>query len=290
MSERKPPALAFTAFERALLRSADADEAPHGAAGRALLALGVGTSHAAVSQSASGSAVQTPGAAWTLWQKPLLIGVLGGVGLALSARIIHEPAPRTAPAAVIAPRETSTPFPAAPLPSPTQRLLTPAHEETPARKPARAKAVPTAALAPTPEAAGHELPPAPTAATHALPPPLVARADGASPPIADSVAAGTSPSGAPSSSIAAEVMVVDRARSALRDGRPREALAELARYRQQWPLGVLTPEVTVLQIEAELRLGARDSARRRARALVATQPNSRYAARLRALFDESELR
>jgi hypothetical protein len=76
MSERKPPSLAFTAFERALLRSADADEAPHGAAGRALLALGVGTSHAAVSQSASGAAVQTPGAAWTLWQKPLLIGVL----------------------------------------------------------------------------------------------------------------------------------------------------------------------------------------------------------------------
>jgi hypothetical protein len=289
MSERKPPSLAFTAFERALLRSADADEAPAGAARRALLALGVGTSHAAVSQSASGSAVPTPGAAWTLWQKPLLIGVLGGVGLALSARIIDEPAPRAAPAGLIAPRETSAPIHAVPLPSPTHRPPTPPDEETPARTPARVKKAPPAVLAPTPGAIGNELPPAPTA-THALPPPPVATADGPRPPAADSVGAGMNPSGAPSSSIAAEVMVVDRARGALRDGRPREALVELARYRQQWPLGVLTPEVTVLQIEAELRLGARDAARRRARDLVATQPNSRYAARLRNLFDESELR
>jgi hypothetical protein len=289
MSERKPPSLAFTAFERALLRSADADEAPQGAAARALLALGVGTSHAAVSQSASGSAVQTPAAAWTLWQKPLLIGVLGGVGLALSARIIDEPAPRTAPANVVAPRETSAPVHAAPLPSPTERPVTPPHEETRARTPARAKTLRPAVLEPDPGAARHELPPAPTA-THAVPPPPVAMAVGPRTTVTGSVGAGTNPGAAPSSSIAAEVMVVDRARGALRDGRPREALAELARYRRQWPLGVLTPEVTVLEIEAELRLGARDSARRRARELIATQPNSRYAARLRILFDESELR
>src|SRR5687768_68775 len=104
MNERRSPLLAFTAFEQALLRSAEADEAPRGAAERALLALGAGASHAAVSLhagSAAGAAVPSPNPAWSLWQKPLLIGVLGGVSVALSARVVDGPSERDAPRAAV---------------------------------------------------------------------------------------------------------------------------------------------------------------------------------------------
>lgn len=290
MNERRAPSLAFTEFERALLRSADTDEAPDGAAARALVALGVGTSHTAVSQSAggaNGAAVQ-PSAAWSLWQKPLLIGVLGGVGVALSTGVIDGPPSQPAPAAALVSAGTSATTHAARSPSPLHPPFAARHTKPLPPQPVRAR--PSVLPAPRPKFdARAEVMPAPVG-TLVLPPPAAIPNTEPPPLPAPLGGAGVSPGTAPSSSIAAEVMVVDRAREALREGRTREALAELGRYREQWPLGVLMPEVTVLQIEAELRLGARDAARRRARDLVAAQPNSRYAARLRKLFDESELK
>lgn len=292
MNERRPPLLAFTDFERALLRSAEEDEAPSGAAARALLALGVSTSHAAISQNAGGasSSGHGSGAAWSLWQKPLLIGVLGGVGVALSVRMIDGPPPRAVPAVSQVPVAAHSAIAAAPSPPAMRPRLTP-QIEAPERKSSPRKATTLPLAAPTSAVEVDEVTRAEPSRL-ALSEPRPAPIPDTAPPAAAAIAGDGAehPGAARSSSIAAEVMVVDRARAALRDGNARQALTELAHYREQWPLGVLTPEVTVLQIEAELRLGARDSARRRARDLVATQPNSRYTARLRTLFDESELR
>jgi len=51
---------------------------------------------------------------------------------------------------------------------------------------------------------------------------------------------------------------------------------------------VFTSEVLVLRVEAKLKLGVRAAAVREARALIAARPNSRYAARLRALIENSK--
>lgn len=290
MNERRSPLLAFTAFEQALLRSADADEAPRGAAERAVVALGVGTNLSAISTNAAGATAPVPSAspAWSLWQKPLLIGVLGGVSVALSARVIDAPPERSEPKTSSTSPRVAEISPAPSLTATPQRTVASRTFAVPLR-PKQTPVSSSSAVAPGPAAASAAptasstltlMPPAPLPTLDSAP----STTPGDSATHADPVAAA-----AHSPSIAAEVIVVDRARAALREGRVAEALAELARYREQWPLGVLTPEVTVLQIEAELKSGAREAARRRAKALVAAQPNSRYAARLRMLFDAKEL-
>jgi hypothetical protein len=92
-----------------------------------------------------------------------------------------------------------------------------------------------------------------------------------------------------SASIASEVSTIDRARHALRDGRPSDALHDLDVYRAAWPSGVLATEAAVLRIEAHLALGDRASGIRAARAFLAANPKGRYAARVRELFNSSEL-
>lgn len=283
MSERTPAVLAFTSFERALLRAADADEAPPGALARAQLALGAGAQPATATP-ANGTSAPT-NAAWSLWQKPLLLGVLGGVGLVVSARVIEAPSRASTP-----PPVTARSLGAAPEPTPVTPIATPRRAEPAPSSPPRQPRLLNVHV-PAPASQHDDAPLEPKSAPNPPwpePVPMQPALETPPPPRVSTTEAGNFP--VPRSpSIAEEVIQVDRARNALRDGQVREALEELARYRKRWPLGVLTPEVTVLQIEAELRLGARESARRRARELVTAQPNSRYAARLRTLFQPSEL-
>ena len=92
----------------------------------------------------------------------------------------------------------------------------------------------------------------------------------------------------PAISIAEESCAIDRARQALLDRARARALSELERYQARWPRGVFASEVLVLRVEAKLKLGDRASAVREARALIDARPNSRYAARLRALIENSK--
>jgi hypothetical protein len=85
--------------------------------------------------------------------------------------------------------------------------------------------------------------------------------------------------------ISAEIASLDEARAALRGGRPTEALTALDRYSAATgKSGSLRVEATTLRIEALLRSGHRDRAEQLAGAFLAHNPNSPYAARIRALL------
>jgi hypothetical protein len=88
------------------------------------------------------------------------------------------------------------------------------------------------------------------------------------------------------SSVAEETACVDRARQAIRENRGQAALLELAGYQRRWPNGVFAMECAILRVEALLSVGNRTAAERDANAILATHPNSRYAARLRAVFGQ----
>lgn len=88
--------------------------------------------------------------------------------------------------------------------------------------------------------------------------------------------------------IAGEIENIDVARTLLRQGRSKEALSTLDRYRAEHgkskSLGV---EATVLRIEALLRQGDRSRAGALASSFLAAHPNSPYSSRIRALMRSS---
>lgn len=86
------------------------------------------------------------------------------------------------------------------------------------------------------------------------------------------------------SSLREQIEVIDRARSALRAGAPRAALAHLDTYGFRWPKGELALDAQVLRIEARFAAGDRAAARTEALAFIEARPESRYAARLRVLL------
>ncbi len=81
-----------------------------------------------------------------------------------------------------------------------------------------------------------------------------------------------------------ESLVASEARQALRAGDPRRSLALLQRMEGLGGAGVLAEERGLLEIEALVRLGDRDSAREHARAFLQTWPGSVYAARVQAML------
>jgi hypothetical protein len=85
--------------------------------------------------------------------------------------------------------------------------------------------------------------------------------------------------------ISLEIAALDQARTALRQGRPADALAALDRYRTGYgKAGSLRVEATVLRIDALLRTGERARAAVLADAFLAQNPKSPYAARVRVLM------
>jgi len=90
------------------------------------------------------------------------------------------------------------------------------------------------------------------------------------------------------SSLAAELRLVEQARSALAADRPREALAALAAHRAAFPRGVLGDEAEVLRVDATARAGDAAKARDLGRAFLAAHPSSPYAARVRSIVAAGE--
>ncbi len=87
----------------------------------------------------------------------------------------------------------------------------------------------------------------------------------------------------PPSQLAAEVRILDAARSALAAGRVAEALAHLDRHAAAFSSGTLEGEAAAIRIDALVKAGAVADAERRAGEFLAAHPNSPLGARVRAL-------
>ncbi len=85
------------------------------------------------------------------------------------------------------------------------------------------------------------------------------------------------------STLELETSLLDTARGALREGHPESALRTLDTYDAQFPAGLLSPEATVLRIEALVRVGDEAGARKLADTFLRAHPESPLAARVRSL-------
>lgn len=128
-------------------------------------------------------------------------------------------------------------------------------------------------------------------ASEVVPPSAPAHADGPAPLTLDDLPA--LPTGdVPASpgvarvtqgSLAEEVAQLQKAKLALKGGKPAEALSELNVYAQRFPRPRLGAEATVVRIEALSASGSSERAKSMAEGFLAKNPNSPYAARLRSL-------
>jgi hypothetical protein len=94
-------------------------------------------------------------------------------------------------------------------------------------------------------------------------------------------------------SLAAELALVETARTALREGRPRDALAALEAHRSRFARGAFEEEAAVLRIEALAKAGESATASDLARSFLDKRPRSPYAPRVRralAALADGELR
>jgi TolA-binding protein len=132
----------------------------------------------------------------------------------------------------------------------------------------------------------------PTAA--AEPPPAI---DEPAPPIVEAAppatepAAETSPSPAPPTvdarRLAAEVALLDRARTALRTGDASGAIAALDEHRRTFADGMLLAEADLVRIEALLVLGRTADATELGHAFLTRFPHSPLAKRVRSLISRT---
>jgi hypothetical protein len=101
-----------------------------------------------------------------------------------------------------------------------------------------------------------------------------------------STAPGTSPAAGESrtSTVRAEVAMLDKARGALAAGEPARALSILDGYGERVAHGDMAPEAAVLRIEALVKAGDRSAAGRFADAFLAGDPSSPYLARVQSLL------
>lgn len=131
-------------------------------------------------------------------------------------------------------------------------------------------------------------PPAPpddTAAAASAPPAVQAMA-GPSPSTART-SIPTTPAASGESSVHAELGTLEQARRALAAGEPARALSLLDAYSASYPRGSMGPEATVLRVEALVRAGDPSAAARLGNAFLASNPQSPYAGRVRALLGAS---
>lgn len=284
MSELEPFFESCDEFERGLLRSVRSDAPPVDGAVRTLTALGLDSAKlasASAKTAATSAALGTRSITVMTVAKAVGVGTLvGAVTMAVAGQFGQVQSRSTVPA--VTPRvEQTSAAKVRPLPA------------TPAKPTAIATAVldlPSstigglkAPLGSLPTSVQHE----PTNTVAILPEasvvaPLVSSsavaAFGAVPSVRNSRSTESA------ISIAEQVKLVDRARSALKAGRAGETFGLVEAYVQRWPNGALSTEAVILRIEAELALHDRAAAERDARAMLASQPGSRYETRVRALF------
>jgi hypothetical protein len=277
-------------LELALLRSVDGDEPSAGALSKTALALGVGaaligTAATAGGTLASASATHVAGGALGKHTGLTLFSVLkwlaAGAGAGLIASSAAHFAFRGAAAPLPAQRAVTAPValearPAgktashSPPPAPQATLVAPAAGPT-TEAVASPRITPVPPESNTPAAGVAPALPTTTASSASFEPLSPAPGALAAPP-------------ASTSQLTEETQALDRVRTLLEAKRPREALAELERFRKRWPAAALRAEAAVLRVEALLRLGDRASAEREADTLVRVAPHSRHAQRVRELL------
>jgi hypothetical protein len=298
-------------FERLLLR-AGRESPPRGAKDRALLAataaLAASAGVAATTAGAAGAAAGTStalggkaslsalGAFFSL--KTVAVAAAVSVGVAgASAVVVHAASVRhdAVSASAASPKaRAAAPVPAASaLVVPKDPSLGPAPGDPAVPPLAAAPVAPTAAALPrftssTSSTRAPEVAPAPAlratsvasaqGETCARPPcGIAAASEGALRPNGSAVA---SISG---SSAAAELVLLDRARSAIAAGNPGGGLVVLDEYAAEFPRGVMAPEASVLRIEALAAAGDHARAKRVAIDFLGANPSSPYAARIESV-------
>jgi hypothetical protein len=249
IEEGPPPAV-----ER-LLRAADAERPSDGSLGRVLSGLGVGLGATGAAASAGAAATVGAGAALATGKGALAVGVWAK-WVVLSVAAVG--------AGTAAVHRASLP-------------------------PERSRAVVTAA---TPAK------PAPAVATDPVVPAIVATAPGLQMEEPPAVARVKPVAPAPrpvteveapldAERLAEEVRAVDRARSALAEGRAAESLSLLDEYEARFGGRRFAPEALYLRMQALLSLGRKADARNAAERLVRVFPKSPHTARARRVLSEA---
>lgn len=233
-----------------LLRAAQVENPPDGAARRTLVALGVGgavlSGSSAVASAATGAAKVT----LPVLAKWIGIGMVGGVvvvGAVHGVAVYPSPAPPPPVAAAVAER---SPRPAA----------LPAAAHTAQND-----------VAPVVEAPAIESLPAARAAE----PPRSNVEPHAGAPAAPAAGA---------ASLAPEIAMIDAARRAVASNDPNDALAVLDRYANEFPRGRFVPEATYLRIQALVQRGDRAAAAALGRRYLASMPDGPHAKQVRAML------
>ena len=228
------------------------------------------------------------GAIW--WKVGLIVVALGGSitgGVAVMRAREAGPEGATAPVAVRAPApsqgvgrmaepEVEPEIASAPEPASASAQI--AAEPVPVVKPA-AVARPRSATAPAAAPAAPATP-----ATHEAPEQRPVEAAEAIEPPAPAVPLTPAPS-VPVRRLAAEVAILDRARTALRRGDTADATTALDEHAREFTDGALLAEAELVRIETLIRAGEIEAARRRAGDFLVRFPQSPLAKRLRSLVD-----
>jgi TolA-binding protein len=258
-----------SAFERDLVASWSEEQPSNAARARALAiaggAVGVAAAGAAAATAAAatnagagtGAGAATAATAGALAPKSVALGV-GAitkwfvVGLVVTGATVGT---------VVAVRPSS-------VPSTTTRVATStATTTTPTAVATSATTATTAtATAEPPTLSPADLP----AATAAEPPPLHAPK-----------------SAAHDETLASQIALFDRARTALDGGDAEGALVLLDDYERRFPGGTFTQEAQVLRVQALLRKGNRAAATRAGERFLQAHPTSPHAARVRAMLNPS---
>jgi hypothetical protein len=157
-------------------------------------------------------------------------------------------------------------------------------------QPARPTSLPGHASAPLPVAVAAA--PAPAVAPAPAPAPsrhaVAAVAPARRPAIAHAARREAAAPAMTADSLARETALIDAARRDLRAD-PGRALATLELHRHEFPSGQLAAERELLAVQSLQLLGRTEAARRRAAALAARFPSSRYAARAARLLEADDV-
>jgi hypothetical protein len=246
-----------TDFERALLRSAAADQGSLAARERSVRAAAVAA--ALITAQSVGVAAAPSALAVSGLVKWGATGILLGTVFASTTQLLQPTPelPRDARAASLAPSVPVT-LEASPVRSPTV--------------------------------------PSPVVSSAASPPSSASFADDPEPALKPTAraerGAGTEPTPAPStapeSALAAELAILRETRSLLAGGDGSSALRALDRYAASFTQPKLQPEATLLRIEALLATGARGPALALADRFLAGKPSGAHAARARTLRERAQ--
>ena len=246
---------------RTLLASARGDEPGSGDRGSVARRLGA----AGIVVAATGKSVAAAVAVWIV-----VIVAATGVGAWIVRAATHAPPdvvvndPPARPSSRVMPSVPAVVAP--PIEPPVAAPAPPPPRLTPPR---------VAVTAPTPKAAEPE----PPARVDLPPPPSVVATESEAPP-----AQPPTRDGLDAERLAAEIALLDRARTALHRGDFAVALAALDEHAASFADGALVQEASVIRIDLLVARGSTDAARVLAHSFLARYPHSPVAPRLRAMF------